>query len=50
MSNKELATRLQKSVRTVKTQLSSIYKKYGVRSRTGLLATMLGTAEQGATT
>jgi DNA-binding CsgD family transcriptional regulator len=40
-SNKEIAARLDKSVRTVKTQLTSVYKKCGVRSRTRLLAMML---------
>lgn len=37
-SNKEIASRLGKSVRTVKTQLTSIYKKFDVRSRSKLLA------------
>lgn len=36
-SNKEVAVRSCKSVRTVKTQLTSIYKKFGVRSRSRLL-------------
>ena len=40
-SNKEIATRLDKSVRTVKTQLTSVYKKCGVRSRSRLLAMMM---------
>ena len=40
-SNKEIAARLDKSVRTVKTQLTSVYKKCGVRSRARLLAMML---------
>jgi DNA-binding CsgD family transcriptional regulator len=40
-SNKEIAARLDKSVRTVKTQLTSVYKKCGVRSRTQLLAMMM---------
>jgi DNA-binding CsgD family transcriptional regulator len=40
-SNKEIAARLDKSVRTVKTQLTSVYKKCGVRSRTRLLAMMM---------
>jgi DNA-binding CsgD family transcriptional regulator len=40
-SNKEIAARLDKSVRTVKTQLTSVYKKCGVRSRSRLLAMML---------
>jgi DNA-binding CsgD family transcriptional regulator len=40
-SNKEIAARLDKSVRTVKTQLTSVYKKCGVRSRTRLLAMMI---------
>jgi DNA-binding CsgD family transcriptional regulator len=40
-SNKEIAARLDKSVRTVKTQLTSIYKKCGVRSRSRLLAMMM---------
>jgi DNA-binding CsgD family transcriptional regulator len=39
-SNKEVAARLHKSVRTVKTQLTSVYKKFGVRSRSRLLALM----------
>jgi DNA-binding CsgD family transcriptional regulator len=42
-SNKEIAAKLNKSVRTVKTQLTSVYKKSGVRSRSRLLALMLGT-------
>lgn len=37
-SNKEIAAELQKSIRTVKTQLTSVYKKLGVRGRTRLLA------------
>lgn len=41
-SNKEIAAKLNKSVRTVKTQLTSVYKKSGVRSRSRLLALMLG--------
>lgn len=45
LSNKEIAARLHKSIRTVKTQLTSIYRKYEVRSRTRLLATIHGTAE-----
>jgi DNA-binding NarL/FixJ family response regulator len=40
-SNKEIAVRLDKSVRTVKTQLTSVYKKCGVRSRSRLLALMM---------
>ena len=40
-SNKEIAVRLDKSVRTVKTQLTSVYKKCGVRSRSRLLAMMM---------
>jgi len=40
-SNKEIAAQLDKSVRTVKTQLTSVYKKCGVRSRTRLLAMMM---------
>jgi DNA-binding CsgD family transcriptional regulator len=45
LSNKEIAFRLQKSIRTVKTQLTTIYRKYGVRSRTRLLASIHGSAE-----
>lgn len=37
-SNREIAARLDKSIRTVKTQLTSIYKKFDVRSRSRLLA------------
>lgn len=37
-SNKEIACELDKSVRTVKTQLTSVYKKFDVRSRSQLLA------------
>ena len=37
-SNKEIAARLDKSIRTVKTQLTSVYKKFCVPSRTRLLA------------
>lgn len=37
-SNKEIACMLDKSVRTVKTQLTSVYKKFAVRSRGRLLA------------
>lgn len=37
-SNKEIACMLDKSVRTVKTQLTSVYKKFAVRSRSRLLA------------
>lgn len=37
-SNKEIACELEKSIRTVKTQLTSVYKKFGVRSRSKLLA------------
>jgi len=37
-SNKEIAYMLDKSVRTVKTQLTSVYKKFAVRSRSRLLA------------
>lgn len=40
-SNKEIAVRLDKSVRTVKTQLTSVYKKCGVRGRSRLLAMMM---------
>lgn len=39
-SNKEIAAHLDKSIRTVKTQLTSVYKKFAVRSRSRLL-TML---------
>ena len=39
-SNKEIAARLDKSVRTVKTQLTSVYKKFRVRGRSRLLALM----------
>lgn len=39
-SNKEIAHRLDKSVRTVKTQLTSVYRKFGVRSRSRLLAAL----------
>ena len=37
-SNKEIARELGKSIRTVKTQLTSVYKKLSVRSRSRLLA------------
>lgn len=37
-SNKEIAFSLHKSVRTVKTQLTSVYKKCEVRGRSQLLA------------
>lgn len=37
-SNKEIAFSLDKSVRTVKTQLTSVYRKCEVRSRSQLLA------------
>lgn len=37
-SNKEIASMLDKSVRTVKAQLTSVYKKFAVRSRGRLLA------------
>lgn len=37
-SNKEIAFSLDKSVRTVKTQLTSVYKKCEVRGRSQLLA------------
>lgn len=37
-SNKEIACQLDKSVRTVKTQLTSVYKKCDVRGRSRLLA------------
>lgn len=37
-SNKEIANHLDKSVRTVKTQLTSVYRKLGVTSRSRLLA------------
>jgi DNA-binding NarL/FixJ family response regulator len=37
-SNKEIASSLGKSVRTVKTQLTSVYKKCEVRGRSQLLA------------
>lgn len=37
-SNKEIATRLDKSVRTVKSQLTSVYKKFGVKGRSKLVA------------
>jgi DNA-binding NarL/FixJ family response regulator len=37
-SNKEIACQLEKSIRTVKTQLTSVYKKFEVRSRSKLLA------------
>jgi DNA-binding CsgD family transcriptional regulator len=40
-SNKEIAARLDKSVRTVKTQLTSVYKKCGVRGRSRLLALLM---------
>lgn len=40
-SNKEIAARLDKSVRTVKTPLTSVYKKCGVRGRSRLLALMM---------
>ena len=38
LSNKQIAYELHKSIRTVKTQLTSVYKKVGVRSRSQLLA------------
>ena len=41
LSNKEIAARLGKSVRTVKTQLTSVYKKFCVRSRSRLLALLV---------
>jgi DNA-binding CsgD family transcriptional regulator len=41
LSNKEISGRLHKSVRTVKTQITSIYRKLGVRSRSRLLAMMM---------
>lgn len=37
-SNKEIAARLDKSIRTVKSQLTSVYKKFAVRSRSKLIA------------
>lgn len=37
-SNKEIACELGKSIRTVKTQLTSVYKKFSVRTRSRLLA------------
>lgn len=37
-SNKEIAYLLDKSVRTVKAQLTSVYKKFSVRSRSRLIA------------
>lgn len=41
LSNKEIATQLGKSVRTVKTQLTSVYRKFSVRSRSRLLALLV---------
>lgn len=38
LSNKEIAADLGKSIRTVKTQLTSVYKKMRVRTRARLLA------------
>lgn len=38
LSNGEIAAQLGKSIRTVKGQLTSIYRKLGVRSRSRLLA------------
>lgn len=43
-SNKEIAARLGKSARTVRTQLSSVYKKIGVTSRSRLVARLLNCA------
>lgn len=40
-SNKEIAFSLDKSVRTVKTQLTSVYKKCEVRGRSQLLAKLV---------
>jgi DNA-binding CsgD family transcriptional regulator len=40
-SNKEIAHRLEKSVRTVKTQCTAVYRKFGVSSRSKLLATLI---------
>ena len=37
LSNKEIAGHLSKSIRTVKGQLTSVYKKSGVKSRSRLL-------------
>jgi DNA-binding CsgD family transcriptional regulator len=39
-SNAEIARRLSKSVLTIKTQLNSVFRKLGVRSRTRLMALM----------
>ncbi|WP_404425319.1 LuxR C-terminal-related transcriptional regulator [Nibricoccus sp. IMCC34717] len=39
-SNAEIAKRLSKSVLTIKTQLNSVFRKLGVRSRTRLMALM----------
>lgn len=41
LSNKEIAAHCHRSIRTVKTQITSIYRKYGVRSRARLLAMMM---------
>jgi DNA-binding NarL/FixJ family response regulator len=40
-SNKEIAHRLDKSVRTVKTQCTAVYRKFGVSSRSKLLAALI---------
>lgn len=41
LSNKEIAYGLDKSVKTVKTQLTSVYRKFAVRTRSRLLAKLL---------
>lgn len=41
LSNKEIAYMLDKSVKTVKTQLTSVYRKFAVRTRSRLLAKLL---------
>ena len=45
LRNREIADRIYVSLRTVEIRLTRIYRRFGVRSRTELIAKLSGTAE-----
>jgi DNA-binding NarL/FixJ family response regulator len=45
LRNREIADRIYVSLRTVEIRLTRIYRRFGVRSRTELIAKLTGSAE-----